>query len=134
MPLSRTQLQSLSESELRTTVLIPLFSAMGFRDVYHFHGGTQEQGKDIVMWQPDQLRGRINYAVVVKATKITGQAQGRSSAAEVAFQVAQCFGRPFQDPWTFEERTVHRCIVLSNQEILKEALHSIGSALQNNQL
>ena len=50
MALSREQLHAMKEEELRTAVLIPLFKAMKYRDVIHYHGGAGEQGKDIVMW------------------------------------------------------------------------------------
>lgn len=42
---------------------------MGFQDVRENHG-TSEKGKDIVMWKHSDLDSRIDYAVVVKATKI----------------------------------------------------------------
>ena len=65
--LKRASLKALKEDKLRAEVLIPLFRAMGFRDVFEHHGGSLEQGKDIVMWKPEELRHRVNYAIVVKA-------------------------------------------------------------------
>ena len=96
MALTRSELAAFNESELRLRVLIPLFKAMGFRDVHHYHGGSQEHGKDIVMWESDRLRERVNYAVVAKATTISGQTSGNSSAAEVRFQTEQCFNIPMR--------------------------------------
>lgn len=92
--MTRDQLSKLKEAPLRTEVLIPLFRAMGFRDVRLHHGGPLEQGKDIVMWRPGPLGDRVNYAVVVKAGNVNGRAQGAGSAGEVATQVQQCFGSP----------------------------------------
>lgn len=129
MNFTKEQVQGFPEAELRRNVLIPLFNAMGFHDVFEYHGGTQEQGKDIVMWKPGEFRDRTNFAVVVKATKITGQASGKSSANEVAFQIQQAFGSPFLDPTTGESRQVHECIVVSSKDISKEAIQSIRSAL-----
>ncbi len=124
----------MKEAELRTRVLMPLFRAMGFRDVRHYHGGPLEVGKDIVMWKPGDLGERINYGVVVKAGKINGRATGRSSAAEVRFQIEQCFGSSYPDIITIEERPVHRCFVVSSGEIMKEATNAIMGVLCNAKL
>ena len=59
MVLTKELLNELDETDLRTKVLIPLFQAMGFRDVFHYHGGVLEHGKDIVMWKSDDLEQRI---------------------------------------------------------------------------
>ncbi|WP_420641252.1 hypothetical protein [Candidatus Leptofilum sp.] len=131
MSLTQKQLAKMNEDQLRTSVLIPLFEAMGFSDVNHYHGGTLEQGKDILMWKPGDIGERVNYAVVVKRTKISGQAKGNSSAAEVRFQIEQCFGKSYLDPVTAQEQRVNRCFVVSSQEITKEALHALEGILEN---
>ncbi len=129
MNLSRARLSELDERSLREDVLIPLFKAMGFRDVSLHHGGSLEQGKDIVMWRPEAIQARANYGVVAKVTGITGRATGKSSAAEVYTQVKQCFGKPFIDPVTLEERPVDRVLVVTSGEIIKEARESLRSLL-----
>ncbi len=134
MLLTQTQMQQMSEEDLRKKVLIPLFKAMGYLDVMGHHGGSQEQGKDIVMWKPGDFRDRVNYAVVVKAAKISGKAKGKSSAAEVRFQVDQALGLPFKDPVTTEDREVDRCIVVCPHEIPKEALTSLHATLKHEKL
>lgn len=134
MALTREQLVEMDEEQLRTKVLIPLFKAMGFRDVYHYHGGSLEQGKDIVMWKPGDIRERVNYSVVAKAGRVSGRAKGQSSAAEVYFQIKQCFGKPYPDPVTTEERSIHRCLVISSNEIIKEALNSLQGVLAEDNL
>lgn len=53
---TQEQIDAMSEAQLREIVLIPLFRAMKFREVTHFHGGTLEQGKDIVMWKEGGFR------------------------------------------------------------------------------
>lgn len=131
MSFTREEVIKMNEANLRTRVLIPLFRAMGFRDVQHYHGGSLEQGKDIVMWKSGDLGERVNYGVVVKVGKINGQANGRSSAAEVRFQIEQCFGSPYPDIVTTEERSVHRCFVVSSGDITKEAMYAINGALRN---
>jgi hypothetical protein len=129
MNLTHEQLKNMPESELREKILIPMFSAMGFQDVYEYHGGPGEQGKDIVMWKLGALHDRVNYAVVVKAKKISGKAAGTSSANEVEFQIRQAFATPFTDRVTTEDRPVHQCIVVCPHEIRKEALDALRGPL-----
>lgn len=130
MAFTRSQITEMKEGELQKQVLIPLFRAMRFRDVQLYHGGSLEQGKDIVMWKPDELRERLNYGVVVKAGKISGQASGKSSAAEVRFQIEQCFNTSFADTISTEERRIHRCYVVTSGEISKEATNAIKDTLR----
>ncbi len=121
----------MDEAKLRLTVLKPLFEKMGFRDVFHYHGGSEEKGKDFVMWKPGELEERINYAVVVKAGRITGKANMASSSSGcVTFQIQQALGSTFVDEVTGAEQTVHICWVLASQEISKEAELAITSALK----
>ena len=120
----------MSEATLRTEILIPLFKAMGFSDVFEYHGGPQEQGKDIVMWREDAgAVDRQNYSVVAKAQRITGKVEGGGGAGEVAVQVQQCFGRAYADPVSGQEQDVHRCFIVSSHEIKKEAVIAISRGL-----
>lgn len=130
--LTRESLLQMPEDQFRRDVLIPLFQAMGFLNVQLHHGGPLEQGKDIVMWKRDDIRSRVNYAVVAKSQPISGKASGAGSAAEVSTQLRQCFGRPFQDAVTLEERRVDRSIVACPYDIKKEAQHTIISDLDAN--
>jgi hypothetical protein len=134
MILTREQLADMDEEQLRTQVLIPLFRKMGFRDVCPYHGGPLEQGKDIVMWKPGDIRERVNYSVVIKAERISGKASGKSSAAEVRFQIEQCFSKTYPDPVTTDDQKVDRCFVVSSKEIIKEAINAIQGVLRDNNL
>jgi hypothetical protein len=94
MSITRAQLADMMEAQLQTQVLTPLFKAMGFQDV-HLHQGSNEIGKDIVMWNPDDMDERVNYAVVAKAKSVSGKAAGdesgrlvRRSAAPVGLATA----------------------------------------------
>ena len=128
-------IQSLDEDQLVDEVLIPLLKAMGFRDVTKHHGGSAEQGKDIICWKTDELGLRRNLAIVAKATPITARANMASgSTGEVLTQIQQAFGKSFIDPVSTEPREVHECWVISSQRILKEAEDSIRSALSTNGL
>src|SRR5690242_20685100 len=112
MQLSLERLRSLSETDLRRKVLIPLLEGMDFHDVTEVHG-SRELGKDIVMWKDDSFRGRINYAVVVKAKKVTTGA----SSHDVCRQIRECFGSSYTDPISLETRAVDRVIVINSDKI-----------------
>jgi hypothetical protein len=127
-------LSSLKEDDLRKKVVIPLFRAMGFQDVFDYHGGGQEQGKDVVMWKKDLMGVRVNYGVVLKALKISGSVDGKSSASKTSFQIQQCYGDPYLDPITSENCSVRECWVVSSNEISKGAIKSITSALSKTNL
>ncbi|MDQ3511990.1 MAG: hypothetical protein M3414_09995 [Pseudomonadota bacterium] len=133
--MTKEELLSLNENALRTSVLIPLFSAMGFNDVSHHHGGAGELGKDITMWKAGDLGERVNFAVVVKCGTISGKAAGKRGAGEVETQVRQCFGSTFKDALTSENCSVQRCWVVASGHISKEALAAIEASLnQTNHL
>lgn len=119
----------LNEQDFRTLVLIPLFKALGYRNVDHYHGGARELGKDIVMWKEDDFRAREYYAVVAKAGKLTGSVSGSGSFAEIVVQVQQALGSTYREPSTFDEVRIDRCIVATNSPIKKEALEALNSAL-----
>ncbi len=134
MNLSRSVIEELDEKALRDDVLLPLFRAMDFHDPMLYHGGVLEQGKDIVMWKSGEIRERINYAVVVKAGKISGKAAGKSSAAEVFFQIQQCFGDGYLDKVDLVGHQIDVCWVVTSGTITKEARGSLKSALNTNHL
>lgn len=128
MFLSQDKLIKLSEEELRNKVLIPLFEAMDFRDVIEYHG-SDEFGKDIVMWQGDVLRRRINFAVVAKAKKISG-AVAKGSLAEISLQIKQCFGEPYMDPVSLTQQRVDRVIVVTSGSITRPARRAMQIELE----
>lgn len=84
------------------------------------------------MWRDEPLKGRVNYAVVVKAKKITGAASGIMH--EVLMQVKQCLGGLYIDKRTSEEQMVHVCFVVSSREIKKEGVNSFHNLLQQENL
>ncbi|HEY6803209.1 MAG TPA: hypothetical protein VI306_06485 [Pyrinomonadaceae bacterium] len=129
--ITKTTLQSMKETELQKKVLVPLFEAMGYEDV-KIHQGTTEYGKDLVMWKPGELGQRQNWVVVAKSTPITGKASGRSSAAEVRFQIEQAFTSQWPDSKTAQPQTADRCYVVCSKEIKKEALDALQGFLRAN--
>jgi hypothetical protein len=133
MKWTREQILKMKEIPLQKEVLIPLFKKMGFRDVRP-HQGPGEIGKDIVMWKNEEIGRRMNYAVVVKAKKITGKVPGSSSAGQVATQVQQCFGEDYLDSRTLEDCMVHQVFVVTSQEIIPQAKIAIRSILRRSNL
>jgi hypothetical protein len=129
----QSSLASLSENDLRL-LLLQLFSAMGFQDVFHYHGGSLEQGKDITMWKRGDLGERVNYGVVVKRGDITGKAAGKGGAGDIETQVRQCFGTPFKDKLTTDDQDVHQCWVVTSGKISKEALVATQASLNQTNL
>lgn len=125
MDISTRTIDGLNETDLRRSVLLPLFVAMGFKEVTEYHG-PEEYGKDLVMWMPDVLRSRQNFAVVAKAAKIDSR-----NSAEVLSQIQQCFQVPFRDPVSGEERTVQKVIVVTSKKITANAQVSIRATLRS---
>jgi Restriction endonuclease len=124
--MTKKEFQNLKEDRLVDEVLIPLFRKMGYKDVYKYHGGSGELGKDIVFWDEDRTGARTNYVVVVKAVKLSGKAQ---AAEEVAGQVRQAFGSAYIEPVTLKNAKAQRCFVVTNKDIPKEGKQAIRGNL-----
>lgn len=132
MMLTKENIQQMDEAALRKEVLLPLLTAMGFKDVYEYHGGSGEQGKDIVCWLSDKLDTRENFIIVAKAAQMSGKAQAnKGTAAEIQMQIRQCFGSTYTDPVSAEQQKVHQVWVISNKKISKEAINAITSGVAN---
>ena len=86
------------------------------------------------MWRPGDLNERLNYAVVVKAKPISGKAAGKSSAAEVRFQIEQAFSSEWYDSKTTQAQRAARCFVICSKEIKKEAIAAIQGVLNTSNL
>ena len=133
--LTRDSFDKMDEAALRTQVILPLLMKLGYQDVFEYHGGASELGKDVVCWKMDELGGRENLAIVAKATQMTGKAKAATgTAAEVQTQIRQCFGSAYRDQRTGEERQVDRVWVVNSQKIGKESINAISSALGKSEL
>ena len=132
--LSREALTQMSEDELRSRVIMPLLVAMKFRDVTLWHGGANEQGKDFVMWKPDEFDQEEWHAVVAKAGRITGATSGSGSTGDVGTQVLQAFGSTFPNPVTGAPVRATYVTVIASGAILPTALTAIQSMLASSPL
>jgi hypothetical protein len=133
--MTKKEFQNLKEDRLVDEVLVPLFAKMGYKDVFKHHGHAGEKGKDIVFWEEDKSGSRVNHAVVVKAVKLNGKSKSvEGSANEVSTQIRQSLSSPYMAPMTGELVNAHRCFVVTNKDIPKEALDAIKSMLGDNPL
>jgi hypothetical protein len=121
--------RSLSESELRSEVLVPLFEAMGFHDVIEFHG-TLEFGKDIVFYEEDRFGERIYYGVSVKAKDIHGTVAKSGNASEVLIQAQQALAEPWVDPFNGKEHLIDWVIIATSGKITHVAAFGIRERMR----
>jgi hypothetical protein len=133
MSWTKQQLSDMKELQLQKDILIPLFQAMKYKDV-HIHQGPSEIGKDIVMWKETDVSPRVDYAVVVKADKITGKVAGNSGVSVILTQIQQCVGKNYLDHITVEPRQIRQVYVVSSKEITKDAIEHIEGALSASRL
>jgi hypothetical protein len=129
----KKKLQSLNERELRGKVLIPLFQALGFSDVYETHGPT-EKGKDMIFRETSKLGEPVVHAAVVSTSNITARVEDSSSAQRIIDQVRMALDEPYQDKHTGRETEVDRCWVVTSGRILSTATDSISGNLRKTNL
>ena len=114
-----SMIQSLSESEFRRDVLIPLLKKMGYQKVRERHG-SQEYGKDITFFESSEFGG-MHYAVVAKVGNISGSASGKQNLDIVKAQIDQAFTMPFDDVEDKEKYHIDRVIVWTTGNISNNA-------------
>ncbi|MBI5247692.1 MAG: hypothetical protein HY923_10970 [Elusimicrobia bacterium] len=93
-PLKRNEilekkLQAIPENNLTNKFLIPLFRCMGTYDKVEFHGGTNEEGKDVIFIGKDEIGDQIVDVVQVKRYKPTARASDDKSFLEIVRQLNQ---------------------------------------------
>ena len=87
-----TKLQELSERKLTIDVLVPLLRTFGFDKVEH-HGGSYEEGKDLICWRIDEL-GLVELAAAqVKKYQPTAKSSDKRSFSEIVTQLQQAAER-----------------------------------------
>jgi len=127
------QLAKLAESEIRQQVLIPLLNAMGFSDVYEFHG-PKEKGKDLIFREASCFKEIFIHAAVVSKHDITGSVGDTKSAERILDQVRMALEEPYVDIYTGRSTSVDRCWVFTSGRILPTAIDSISGHLQRSHL
>ncbi len=88
-----SKIQEVPENTLSKDIIIPLYQELGYHKV-EFYGGTNEYGKDILLWEIDKI-GDIRLTVVqVKRFKFTNTASDSKSLQSVFNQLTACFKIP----------------------------------------
>ena len=124
---TREGIAELKEDDLSRDVLVPLFEGMGYRDVRFHGGGVLEQGKDIVMFREEPVRGRVNIAVVVKSRTING----KMATGDVVNQLREAFGKKYLDTATARELSIHECFVVTPGAISKQGTFALEGLVAN---
>ncbi len=127
------KLRSLDEATLREEILAPLLMRMEFKAVTVYHG-SKEHGKDLIFFDYDRLGVREYYAVVAKATKLTGDVSSSKGLKAVLFQVEQCFNVPYENLFNMARVTMDRVWVVASDSISTGAEQSIFSQLEKSNL
>jgi hypothetical protein len=122
-------LQELSEEELCELVLMPLFTALGFRDIRYTHG-ILEHGKDIICSKYDELDGHVYIGFTVKSRPLSGSVSSSRSAREVLYQIKQALSVPFINPFNGREVTLGRVYFVTPFAISQHAILSIKEELR----
>ena len=122
-------IQSLSEADLRSQVLVPLFTKMGFNDVVEHHGAL-EFGKDIVFRELDRFGEYIYYGVAAKRGDIHGSVGKSGNVSEVFYQAQQAFGEPWVDPFDARPHMIDRVIITTSGKITQVAILSISERMR----
>jgi hypothetical protein len=102
------RIQSIKENTFTQTVLVPLFKSFGYAQV-EFHGGTAEEGKDLICWRRDEL-GEVELAVAqVKRYRPSRKAKDQRSFSEIVTQICQCLELPvpYSDGKTYLPSSVY---------------------------
>jgi len=119
----------LSENELRTQIVIPLFRAMRFA-VYENHGAL-EVGKDLILYDRDNTGEIIYSAVQIKTKNIHGTISRRGNIRDIIQQCELAFQIPFVDAFGPTQRHVEKVYVVTSGKITKSAENIIANSLKS---
>ncbi|MEH7549246.1 hypothetical protein [Neobacillus vireti] len=126
-------LKSLKEDQLRSNVLIPLLSRMGFKAPMLYHG-PNERGKDIIAFDYDKLGKKTYIAVVAKTGDLNGSSSDEKSLNNVSIQVRQCIYEPYYNVFSMDEVKMDQVWVVTNGRIVPGAENSIKGFLEDSKL
>ena len=115
-------LQGIPENEVTQTVLIPLFEKMGFFKV-EYYGGTDEEGKDILIWEKNNFGDLKLIVAQVKHFKFSNSAGNSKSLQTIINQLVMCFTKGLQ----YSDKTFHKpyeAILISTDEINSKNIKS----------
>ncbi|MGH1386403.1 NACHT domain-containing protein [Kordia sp.] len=109
------ELQDIPENELTLTIIKPLFEKMGFIKV-EFYGGTDEEGKDLLIWENDNFEELRLSVAQVKHFKFSNSAGNSKSLQTIVNQLTMCFKKNIH----YSDKSIHspfEVILISSFEI-----------------
>ena len=80
--------ETMPEHDLTSSVIIPLFKAIGFHKV-DYHGGPYEEGKDVICWRKDEIDVLELAVVQVKKFKASAASSSQNRFGELVDQLQQ---------------------------------------------
>jgi hypothetical protein len=122
-----------SEDELRTDVLIPIFTEMGYETVDEVHGAN-EKGKDIVLVEKDKFGDYVYTAVIVKNKDVSNATSGTSKelVGNLSTQIAMTVASGYDCRLQSKHVDFNRISVITGGRISQTAMDTlIKVALQN---
>ncbi len=81
-------IKKLPENDFTKEVIKPLFEKIGYTKVI-FHGGVNENGKDLICWKKDEIGDKEVVTVQVKMKKMSSSSSSNSSFSTVINQLQQ---------------------------------------------
>jgi hypothetical protein len=126
-------LKLLNEDQLRSNIIIPLLSRMGFRAPMLYHGAN-ERGKDIITFDYDKLGAKTYTAVVAKTGDLNGSASDEKGLNNVSIQVRQCIYEPYFNVFSMNEVKMDQVWIVTNGRIVPGAENSIKGFLEDTKL
>ncbi len=126
---TKEHIQSLTEDDLRTKIVIPLFQAMRFT-VYETHG-AMEFGKDLIVYSRDNTGETVYSAVQIKTKDIHGTISSKGNIRSIIQQCELAFQIPFPDAFQPAERYVEKVYVVTSGKITTSAKTIIVNSLKS---
>jgi hypothetical protein len=129
-----SEIQKIPENDFSKNFLIPTLEKAGFYRV-EFYGGTDEEGKDILLWEKDPL-GKLTLSVAqVKHFPFSNKASGHSSFQTVVNQLIACKVKEV----CYSDKSVHfpsKLYLIStfpiNSKNIKSRFSNYGKLLDHN--
>jgi len=132
----KQKIQSLSEEDFISVVLVPMLCAQGFKGVkpVSFHGPGESGGDFHPFYKIDEFGKIIYYSAQAKARKIHATAAKESgNVNQLINQVSELFRASFKSFNDNTERKITRAFIFSSQDIAPDARNQLFYAFENRQ-
>lgn len=127
-------LQNYPENKLTKEIIIPTLEKMGYSKVY-WNGGTNEFGKDIIMWKYNNFKRKEVSVAQVKHFELNNNSRSNKSFGNIKNQLIQCFTEEIKDTdgnnYIPSQAVLISTYPLPHSKIKDELKKSIQLKLQN---